>query len=256
MARIALQLLLALLLAAPALPAGLSRCTEHTRYGAPGLAPELLCRAGYALSHDAVNKVPAWVAYHLTAGRMEGTVARTNDFRADPDLAPGERSELADYRGSGFDRGHMAPARAMAWSRRAMSESFLLSNMAPQVGVGFNRGIWRVLEGLVRAWTRERGDLYVVTGPIYPDAGGAGAGRTIGPNRVAVPTHFYKVIFDPVRVEALAFILPNAKLRTADLPSYLTSVDEVERRTGLDFLPALNDAVEALVEEAVPTQVW
>ncbi len=252
MRRTVVPLLAALLLSTPAAPAGLAGCGGHVRYGAPSLEPDLLCRAGYALSHDAVNKVPDWVAYRLTRARVAGTVPRSDDFRPDADLAPGRRSELADYRGSGFDRGHMAPARAMAWSRRAMSESFLLSNVAPQVGPGFNRGIWRVLEGLVRAWVQERGELYVVTGPVYA----AGAGHAIGPNRVAVPTHFYKVVFDPVRVEAVAFILPNAKLRTADLPRFLASVDEVERRTGLDFLPGLSDPVEAVVEAAVPARVW
>ncbi len=252
MSRTLLAIVSVVLLATPAVPADLGACAGHVRYGAPSLDPDLLCRTGYALSHDAAHKVPDWVAYRLTRNRVQGTVPRTNDFRPDPDLAPGRRSELADYRGSGFDRGHMAPARTMAWDDRAMSQSFLLSNMAPQAGPGFNRGIWRVLEGLVRAWAQERGELFVVTGPVY----GPGAGRTIGPNRVAVPTHFYKVVFDPVRVEAVAFILPNQRLRTADLPAYLASVDEVERRTGLDFLSALSDPVEAVVEAAVPARVW
>jgi len=79
----------------------------------------------------------------------------------------------------------MAPAGAMKWSARAMSESFLLSNMVPQVGVGFNRHIWKSLETKVRKWTSERGELYIVTGPIFD-----GNHKAIGDNKVAVPTHF------------------------------------------------------------------
>ncbi|MBE9569904.1 MAG: DNA/RNA non-specific endonuclease [Proteobacteria bacterium] len=135
---------------------GLEGCEDHVKYGPPSLQPVLLCRLGYALSHDADRKVPDWVAYHLTKDRVGGDVPRSNDFRADPDLEPFKRSELMDYRGSGFDRGHMAPAAIMMWNAQAMSESFLLSNMAPQIGPGFNRGIWRTLESKLRKWTMRR----------------------------------------------------------------------------------------------------
>jgi endonuclease G len=148
----------------------------------------------------------------LTKKKMEGTLPRSNDFRADPDLPPGERAELQDYRGSGYDRGHMAPAASMKWDARAMSESFLLSNMAPQVGPGFNRGIWATLEDKVRQWTQERGELYVVAGPI---------------------------------------ILPNKKLRSDSLPTFIVSVDEVEAKTALSFLSAIDDEVENLIERRV-----
>ncbi len=133
-----------------------------------------------------------------------------------------------------------------------MSESFLLSNMAPQVGIGFNRHIWKTLESKVREWTEDRGELYVVTGNMYA----TDHPKTIGRNHVAVPTHCFKVIFDPVRVEAIAFILPNRKLRTADLPNYIVSVDDVERQTGLDFLSKLNDTIEHTVEAEIQPALW
>lgn len=232
--------------------APLDACQEHIKYGAPGLTGDLLCRLGYALSHNPDRKTPDWVAYHLTREKVHGTVPRSDDFRPDYDLPESKRAELADYKGSGYDRGHMAPAAAMKWSERAMSESFLLSNMAPQVGIGFNRHIWKELESKVREWTEKRGELYVVTGNIYS----TDHPKTIGRNHVAVPTHCYKVIFDPVRVEAIAFILPNRRLKTADLPNYIVSVDEVERQTGLDFLTKLNDQVESLVEGSVASGLW
>jgi len=231
---------------------GLTGCEEHLKYGAPSHQPVLLCRLGYALSFDINRKVPAWVAYHLTAAHMAGNLPRSNNFRPDPDLTEGERAELKDYKGSGYDRGHMAPAGSMRWSARTMSESFLLSNMAPQVGVGFNRGIWKKLEGDVRNWTEARGELYVVTRPIYRGTNI----KTIGPDHVAVPSSFYKVIVDPVRVEAIAFILPNKSEPSSQLPTFITSVDRVEAETGLDFLPELSDDVENMVEAKVPAALW
>ena len=133
-----------------------------------------------------------------------------------------------------------------------MSESFLLSNMAPQVGAGFNNGIWRTLENRVRTWTQDRGELYIVAGPIF---------STIPPPRVpsgnvSVPSHFYKVIFDPVRVEAIAFILANQRTPSGQLPTFIVNVDTVEQRTGLDFLSELQNGVESLVEAQVAPAMW
>ncbi len=244
--------IIAFTLNATAYADGLGGCKEHVKYGAPSTNPTLLCRLGYALSHNATHKVPDWVAYHLTRDRVSlGTIPRSNDFRPDPDLEKGKRAEKKDYKRSGYDRGHMAPAGAMKWSERAMSESFLLSNTAPQVGISFNRHIWKSLEGKVRAWTVERGELYVVTGPIY-----TGSLKHIGGNKVTVPTHFYKVIFDPIKVEVIAFILPNKKLKTKDLPKYITSVDDVESKTGLDFLEGLEDSVEDFIEAKTQAGLW
>lgn len=237
---------------APILPQGLSGCDEHLKYGAPSNEPVLLCRLGYALSHDAELKIPDWVAYHLTKEKVAGAHPRVDRFRPDPDLDPGSRSTNSDYKGSGYDRGHMAPAGAMKWDVRAMSESFLLSNMAPQVGAGFNRGIWKSLETKIRKWTSERGELFIVTGPVFEE----GTQETIGENRVAVPSHFYKVIFDPLRVEVIAFVLRNKKLKTSDLTKFITSVDEVESLTGLYFFSAVEDSVENMIEGTKQSELW
>lgn len=239
------------------LPAGansdpVADCREHLKFGVPGSSGDLLCKTGFALLHNPVRKTADWVAYRISADRLPGEHSRSDDFRPDPELAPGSRAELADYKRSGFDRGHMAPAAAMKWSREAMTDSFLLSNMAPQVGNKMNRGIWRILEEKVREWAAARGELYVFTGNIYdtPDP------QTIGANRVAVPSHCYKVIFDPVQIEAIAFIVPNARSEIDQLPGFIVSVDEVESRTGLDFLSAMDDNIEAIVESSITGDMW
>ncbi len=231
----------------------LDSCQDYVKYGVPGDKGDLLCRTGYALAHNPARKTPDWVAEHLTREQASSSLPRSNDFRPDPDLEPGQRAELNDYKNSGYDRGHMAPAGDMRWNKEAMSESFFLSNMAPQIGPGMNRGIWKELEGKVRDWAIKRGELYIFTGPIY--AGGS-SGKTIGANDVAVPTHFYKIIFDPIRVETIAFIMPNRALKTKDLPTYIVSIDQVETETGLNFLSNISEQIQGLVESGKADGVW
>jgi len=228
------------------------QCQEYIRYGTPSDQGDLLCRTGYALAHNPEHKTPDWVAERLTREKAAATRARSNDFRPDPDLTPGRRAELSDYKNSGYDRGHMAPAGDMRWDPDAMSESFYLSNMSPQIGPGMNRGIWKDLEEKVRTWAIKRGELYIYTGPVYKDT----PKKTIGSNQVAVPTHFYKIVFDPVRVEAIAFLLPNKTIKTKDLSRYLVSVNEVEAQTGLDFLSNIDTPIQKLVESKKAGGMW
>lgn len=143
------------------------------------------------LAQDARLKIPLWVQYELTREELDGPAERTDDFRADHSIPHGARAELGDYRGSGLDRGHLAPAGDMRRSLRVMSDSFLLSNISPQVGVGFNQAVWAELEDAVRGWVRQRGELTVITGPIFAVRNDTVSYRVIGENHVAVPTHFY-----------------------------------------------------------------
>ena len=111
---------------------------EHLPYGLPSDG-ELLFRRGYVAGHNNWLKIPNWVAYHLPREKVKGNTERTKAFTADPELKAFQRSEPEDYKGSGFDRGHMAPAADMKTDQEEMEESFLLSNITPQVGKGFNR---------------------------------------------------------------------------------------------------------------------
>lgn len=234
-----------------AVAADFGACETMLRWtGAPvyrGDRPEhdILCRKGYVLSHNAERKVADWVLEELTRDRLAGMATRDDgSFRVDPDIT--ERSAtLKDYRGSGYDRGHLAPAGDMSWDKTAMAESFYLTNMAPQVGIGFNRGIWKALEGRVRDWAEHRERLIVVTGPIYGDGA-----KTIGVAKdVAVPEAFYKIAYDPDRKRAIAFVLPNKSTPTAKLPEHIVTVREIEELTGLDFLAALTKREQNRIEK-------
>src|SRR6056297_2800745 len=143
----------------------------------------------YTLSYDEQHEQAEWVAYELTASEVNGSYDRTDNFRKDPKVSTGSAS-LSDFKGSGYDRGHLAPAGDMSFSYTAMSESFYLSNMSPQEA-SFNRGIWRQLESQVRDWAQNNGSVYVVTGGILD-----GSYQDIGPNDVTVPSDYYKVILD------------------------------------------------------------
>lgn len=140
----------------------LEDCAEYTKLGVPGQGGNLLCRKGHLLSHSQENKTPFWVIEHLTAEKANSDVSdRVNKFKADPALAKGKRAELSDYKNSGYDKGHMAPAADMKWDLDAMLECFYLSNMVPQVGKGMNRGIWARLENKVskRVGNQQKGHL-------------------------------------------------------------------------------------------------
>lgn len=228
----------------------LEDCKDFARYGLPGSSGDLLCRKGFLLAHSPERKTPIWVIEHLESEKLNGLIARTDDFKPDSDLEKGRRAELIDYEDSGYQRGHMASAEDMSWDEQAMHQSFLLSNMVPQNGP-MNGGIWRVLEGKVRKWALDRKSVYVFTGPIF-----ANNFETIGKNKVAVPNKLFKVIFDPEHKEAIAFIMANQKLKTADMPQYMVTVRDVEKVTGLDFLSALPREEQDKIETATRTELW
>ena len=164
---------------------------DNLSFGVPSKADTIIDRPGYALGYIEYHEQPAWVIYIMT--KAEATTKRakrTNKFRADPQI-PTESATLADYRRSGYDRGHLAPAADMAFSGQTMADSFFMSNMSPQKPA-FNRGIWKDLEALVRYFAITERKIVVVTEPILPKEKTV----TIGANQVTVPTHYYKVIFD------------------------------------------------------------
>lgn len=221
-----------------------------------------VARAGYALEHSSVDKIPLWVCEHLELSELTGTADRRDRFRPDPRLPQGQRSELTDYSGSGFDRGHLAPAANQKHSQVRNDETFFLSNMAPQVGAGFNRGIWARLEDVTRDWVRDGAvvEAWVVTGSIFYDADEEDAEtadgliehRVIGGNAVSVPTHFYKIVVGrraDQQLISVAFVFANSShAGNTPLENFVRSIDWIEERTGLDFMPNLDPDTEQQLE--------
>jgi endonuclease G len=206
--------------------------------------------AGYTLSYNETHEQANWVAYELTAFETKKVVDRTNRFMEDPKIATGSAS-LDDYRNSGYDRGHLAPAADLGWSMQSMEESFYMSNMSPQLPA-FNRGIWGEAEAFTRKAAKENGSLFVVSGPIF-----SANMKTIGVNRVAVPERYYKILLDvrDPELKALAFIIPNRDC-SEELEKFVVSIDEIETATGIDFFPALPDEWESKLEASRSITNW
>ena len=201
-------------------------------------------RQGYSLSYDARNKNPMWVYEDLTSDNLQGNVDRKDSaFKEDPIIPTIFRATLSDYRSSGFDRGHMAPAADHKSCPEAMSDTFFMSNMCPQCPQ-LNRGFWAKLEKHVRDLTKSNAHVYVISGPLYLPKEGRDGKRyikyqVIGDNDVAVPTHFFKVLHlekSSGKIETQTFIVPNEPVAAdSSIDSFRVTIDKVERVAGLIF---------------------
>jgi endonuclease G, mitochondrial len=224
-------------------------CNGILPFGAPNKADYLLCRSAYSAGMDCSNRSAAWVAYTVSPDISDSAnVERSNNFRSDTELPKECRKELFDFSGS-YDRGHLASSETLDGNYTMNSETFLLSNMSPQLS-GFNRAIWKGLENRERKWANERGKLHVITGPVFV---AKLAKKMMG--RVPVPSHFYKILFDPTKRQSLSFLIPHRALKTASLGKFRTSIDQIEKVTGIDFFAGLEDKVEHRIESQVST-MW
>lgn len=211
---------------------------------------EIVHHPGFTLLYSEQHEQAQWVAYVLTKEETTKRFDRTDRFLEDP-LIITQSATIEDYKSSGYDRGHLAPAADLAWSEASMKASFYFSNMSPQEP-SFNRGIWKKLETQVRSWAIEYDSVFIVTGPIL------NADYTsIGPNQVSVPTYYYKAILNlnAEKPQGIAFILKNESSK-AELTSFISSIDSLEAVSGLDFFPFLEDKIEKKVESKVCKTCW
>lgn len=204
----------------------------------------------FTLSYNEKNEQANWVFYALTDSMvLNAGEERSNNFRQDKKIAS-ESAKSSDYTKSGYDRGHLCPAGDMGFNRKAMEESFLMSNISPQAP-DFNRGIWKKLEEQVREWAKKERKLYVVTGPVFKNNKGS-----IGKEQVLVPGYYFKILYDPTdETKLIAFVLPNEK-SDRQLTDYAVAVDEAEKLTGFDFFSQLPDSQENILESRVQLAGW
>ena len=207
----------------------------------------------YSLSYNEEYEIAEWVSYVLTKKSLRiPNVHRAKRFN--PDLKVKSRSAIYyDYRGSGYSRGHLAPAGDMAFNEEAMKESFLMGNITPQKRA-FNGGIWNELEQNVRNWAWKDNKLFIATGPVINNS----ITNFIGKNKVGVPNKFYKVILDiddPER-KAIGFVIPN-KRSERPLQEYAASIDSIEKLTGINFFKdLLSDEEENRLESNFNINKW
>ncbi len=200
-------------------------------------------REGYAFSFDVANRVPRWVAYSLTRERTSKTENKRkrrfkNDFRVP------EAAKEKDYRSSKYDRGHLAPAADLQYSDASMADSFLMTNTAPQTP-HFNRGVWKSIEHLVWLKAKQSDEIFITTGPVLTEECLEKLAKSI-----CVARRFFKVVVavQGENLEATAFLVDQSASQADVKP---TSIDEVEKVTGLDFFPQLPDSLEDPLESGV-----
>lgn len=196
----------------------------------------------YSFSYSEKDEQAEWVAYKLFKNSINDSVKRKDNFREDLQVVTGS-STLKDYRNSGYDRGHLVPAKTMSFNDLTMSESFYMSNMSPQYP-SFNRGIWKKLEEEVRSWISISDSLYVVTGPVLNNP----LGR-IGESQVTVPRYYYKSIirFHKEELFGIGFLLKNEK-SNSNVSSFSVSIDSIEKVTGLNFFHQLDITIQNQLE--------
>ena len=204
----------------------------------------------YSLVYNEQKEQASWLAYELRADELRKKYKRMNNFRPDT-MVHSQTANNADYYKSGYDRGHLAPAADMTWNKQAMSESFLYSNMSPQQA-SFNRGIWKRLESKVRKLAAKYDNIYVCVGPLYLDST-----TTIGNNKVAVPSHYYKalLLYNDTVQQSIAFVMPNKKSKER-ISHYAITVDSLETIIKLDLFHQLANNKEKIIENSYDKKYW
>ena len=220
-----------------------TRCPEHF---ANAQAPDLLvtekasqltplCFHQFAVMHSNRERIPLWSAEHLTRERIEAAAQqrRHNAFHSEQQLDPADRAELADYAGSGFDRGHVSPSGDMP-DPESQRESFTLANMIPQ-DPNNNRGLWAQIEAAVRNLARSDGELFVITGPIIAETDIAHLHE-----RVSVPKKLFKAVYVPTKNGAGVYLVDNAPGKVWQI----ISLAELERLAGFRLFPMLSRDIQ------------
>lgn len=205
---------------------------------------------GFTVSFNPEHHLANYVAWELTPAELNKAAERSNKFVEDPSVSGSATPD--DYRHSGFDRGHLAPAGDMAYSNDAMLASFKMPNITPQHPM-LNQRAWRVLEENCRRWAAIDSSLIIICGPVLTDK----ITQTIGTTGVSVPQRFFKVILAPHAnpPRAIGFIMPNSYVE-GGMARTAVSVDQVEAITGMDFFSALPDSLENAIEADTHFAKW
>lgn len=205
---------------------------------------------GFRLAFNPSNKTPSWVAWELLGRETDGTTVRSDRFWQDADLEGCPTT--GDYARSGYDRGHLCPAAEQKWNPKAMEDCFVMANMCPQ-DHALNSGAWNTLENKERAWAQRDSAIVIVAGPIYEKSDT----KRIGESRVRVPGAFFKVIVAPYadNPRGIGFVFPNMS-SPGSMENYVTTIDDVEKLTGLDFFYNLPDDIEDKVESTASFREW
>ena len=204
----------------------------------------------YTLSYNEKYEQAEWVAYELKKSYVRSSNFERPYFIEDPKVKT-RSADWRNYKKSGYDKGHLCPAGDMEFTINAYNDTFFTSNISPQLH-NFNGGVWNRLEQKVRYWATKYDGVYVITaGVLQPNL------KTIGQEQVLVPNYFYKILLDISngQYKMIAFLVPNAK-SNKPLYEFVVSVDSIEKMTGIDFFPKLDDKIENNLEKNSDYKAW
>jgi len=204
---------------------------------------------GFTVNFNAFNRTPNYSAWELL-GTETGDYPRSDNFWQDADIKNCPSS--ADYKRSGYDRGHLFPAAEAKWSSTAMNQCFSMANICPQKHA-LNSGAWKTLEETERRWAARDSALVIVAGPIYLKSDT----QRIGDAGVRVPSGFFKAIIAPYLPEprGIAFVYPNDRA-PGDMRRYAMSIDHLEKLLGYDLFHNLPDTIEQEIESKANYLLW
>lgn len=211
---------------------------------------QIVHHSSYSLSYNEKYEQAEWVAYELNVKHISNSNLKRPLFELDKKVKT-KSAHYKNYSNSGYNKGHLCPAADRKYSKEAFNETFLMSNVSPQT-YEFNSGIWNNLEQKTRYWAQKYKQLYVITGGILEPGL-----KTIGTEKVAVPNYFYKIILDyhKPEIKAIAFLIPHKNSERA-LYQFVTSIDQIEKLTGIDFFPELPDDLENELEKSSSYTNW
>ena len=225
--------------------------TLHFNYLPTSTTKQIVKHKYCTLSYNENKEQPEWVAYILKPKHIK-YIDRKRPFFIRDNKVTTKSADYHNYKNSGYDKGHLCPAGDRRFSIEAFNETFLTSNISPQ-NHQFNAGIWNRLEQKTRYWAKKYGTIYVITGGVLTDK----KLKTIGREKVAVPKRFYKILLrkNGNKIKAIAFLMPNKDSKKA-LYKFTTTIDNIEKITGIDFFPALPDAIENKIEAENNYKQW
>lgn len=216
----------------------------------PDLREQIVEYEGFTVSFNPDMHIPNWVSWELTADETSGPAKRRSKFTSDPKVTGCPTTN--DYKGSGYDRGHLCPAGDMKWSQQAMTDCFNLTNICPQTRQ-LNSGWWKVLEEESRQTALRDSILIIIAGPVLTDL----PEEYIGQNQVAVPSRFFKILLTPSSCppRAIGFILSQYE-NISSLAETALPIDSIEAITGHNFFPTLTDSLQNIIESQCQFQKW
>ncbi len=216
----------------------------------PTTTGEIVSHEHYQLSYKEAFEQAEWVAYMLEKEHLTYDDRKRPYFIEDPKVKS-KSADWRNYKGSGYDRGHLCPAGDRRFSKQAYNETFYTSNISPQ-NRAFNAGVWNELEKQIRQWVKKNGTHFVVTGGVLTN------GLTeIGDEDVDVPDYYYKIVAKGINedLKVLAFLMPN-KPSTKKINEFIVSVDSIEELTGIDFFQELPANAENELERKIDQNSW